>query len=113
MFTQESFEKFLAEMRLEALLFVLNRREAPRHHIYTLGNYNHREFSRQVVFKHCDQSFNCSCLKFEIVGLPCGHAIHIIKVERLEETLKTSYIQDGQKLQSSMQPVHHASLLDN
>lgn len=113
-FTLESFGKFLTEIRLEALFFVLNRVEFPGCRIYTLGNYEQREFTCEVVFKPCDPSINCSCLKFETVGLPCSHAIHIIKVERLEEIpLNLIHPRWTKVAKSTIQLVHHDSLMAN
>lgn len=113
MFTLESFKKFLTEMQLEALLFVLNRVEFPGCRIYTLGNYDQREFTCEA-FKPCDPSINCSCLKFETVGLTCSDAILIVKVERLGE-IPLNLIHPRWTIiaRSAIRPVHHASLMAN
>ncbi|KAI4336479.1 hypothetical protein L6164_015001 [Bauhinia variegata] len=84
-FTRESYKRFLSEMRLEALLFVLNKVDGTNFRIYTLGNYEDCNLTYEVVFEPCGPSLKCSCLKFETTGFPCSHAIHIIKSERLEQ----------------------------
>ncbi|KAJ7945145.1 Protein FAR1-RELATED SEQUENCE 5 [Quillaja saponaria] len=109
-FTLESYKKFLAEMRLEALLFVLNKVEGSNCRIYTLGHYDHQNLTFEVVFRPSGPTIDCSCLTFETTGFPCSHAIHIIKVERLEEIPKNLIHSRWTKsAKSTAQFLHNAS----
>ncbi|RDX78803.1 hypothetical protein CR513_40867, partial [Mucuna pruriens] len=50
-----------------------------------LGNFKRQSLVCEVMFKPSGPSIKCSCLKFETMGFPCCHAIHIIKYEQLEK----------------------------
>ncbi|KAJ1386622.1 Zinc finger, PMZ-type [Sesbania bispinosa] len=84
-YTLDSYKRFLSEMRLETLLFVLNKHDGSNHTTYKLGSYENQNLVYEVMFKPSGPSIKCSCLKFETLGFPCSHIIHVIKSERLEK----------------------------
>ncbi|XP_057456141.1 protein FAR1-RELATED SEQUENCE 5-like [Lotus japonicus] len=83
-FTRESFKKFLSEMKLETLLFVLSKDAGTTHRKYRLCNTENQNLVYDVMVKPSGP-LKCSCLKFETLGFPCCHAIHVLKYEGIEK----------------------------
>ncbi|XP_057420487.1 protein FAR1-RELATED SEQUENCE 5-like [Lotus japonicus] len=85
MFTWDSYKKFITEMRLESCLFVVNKDEGTDHNKYRLCNPENHNLIYEVMVKPSGPSIKCSCMKFETLGLPCCHVIHVLKSEGIEK----------------------------
>ena len=59
--------------------------------IYYLGKYRVPSRRVEVVFDSAAKTIQCSCRKFETIGMPCRHQIHVMKLEDMSR-IPTSLI---------------------
>ena len=55
--------------------------------IYYLGKHRVPSRKVEVVFDLAAKTIQCSCCKFETIGLPCRHQIHVMKLEDMSRIL--------------------------
>ncbi|XVF09481.1 hypothetical protein REPUB_Repub07fG0096700 [Reevesia pubescens] len=85
-YTRDSFSVFQEELQHETLYRLrepIIEDDATR--IYTLGQYKQPNRRIQVVCHASTQRIQCSCMKFETVGIPCTHQIHVMKLEDMSK----------------------------
>ena len=89
-YTRKSFDEVVDRMKAEGNLFQVQVSRMVQLEIrtYTLETTKDPTLRWDVVFDPKNVAIACSCLEFETVGLPCEHAFHIMKVERLKEIPK-------------------------
>ena len=109
-FTRASYNKICTQIVDEALWYAVDRMEGDGFCRYRLRQYGNASRVEEVIFKTQDPSINCSCLEFETNGLPCCHAIHVVKIEDLTEIpfnlIMTQWTKEGE---GALQPYRFSS----
>ncbi|GMI67795.1 hypothetical protein HRI_000448800 [Hibiscus trionum] len=85
-FTRASFEIVQEELKYETLYRALHptlKIEGAR--TYRLIQYNDSEQMYEVVLDVTTNNITCTCRKFETLGLPCRHQLHVLKLEDFSE----------------------------
>ncbi|KAJ6796342.1 protein FAR1-RELATED SEQUENCE 5-like [Iris pallida] len=84
MYTPTVFEMFRKEFEvfMDSMLYHCGNVGTTTEYKITIGE-NTKEYS--VRFDTSDTSINCSCKKFEFVGIQCGHVIKVLDVNNIKE----------------------------
>ncbi|OMO95686.1 Zinc finger, PMZ-type [Corchorus olitorius] len=84
-YTKNAFSRFQYELRREHLYSCPSGYKPWQGcKAYDLTRYTKPEKEISVVFNPQTQEIKCDCKKFETEGIPCRHAINVMKMENLE-----------------------------
>ncbi|KAE8676917.1 hypothetical protein F3Y22_tig00111569pilonHSYRG00062 [Hibiscus syriacus] len=80
-FTRESFHAFQEELQQETLYRIQEEIQSlsDECHYFYLKKYKEKNRPFEISFDSRTETLNCSCKKFETVGLLCRHQLHVLK----------------------------------
>ncbi|KAE8677884.1 hypothetical protein F3Y22_tig00111493pilonHSYRG00131 [Hibiscus syriacus] len=80
-FTRESFRAFQDKLLRETLYRIEEEIKSLSDECqhYILSKYKEKNMTFEISFDSCTEALICSYKKFETVGLPCRHQLHILK----------------------------------
>ncbi|OMO52507.1 hypothetical protein CCACVL1_29206 [Corchorus capsularis] len=89
-FTRRSFGRFRKELRREATYYSASAPAvmSTRIKVYRILKYLEPNNEREVSYDPENGSIKCDCMLLETDGIPCRHAIHVMKVENLRSIPK-------------------------
>ncbi|OMO87158.1 hypothetical protein CCACVL1_09229 [Corchorus capsularis] len=89
-FTRKSFGRFRKELRREATYYSASAPAvmSTRIKVYRILKYLEPNNEREVSYDPENGSIKCDCMLLETDGIPCRHAIHVMKVENLRSIPK-------------------------
>ncbi|KAE8695803.1 hypothetical protein F3Y22_tig00110684pilonHSYRG00103 [Hibiscus syriacus] len=80
-FTRKSFHAFQEELQRETLYRIQEEIQSlsDECQYFYLKKYKEENRTFEISFDSRTETLNCSCRKFETVGLPCRHQLHVLK----------------------------------
>ncbi|CAN1148830.1 Protein FAR1-RELATED SEQUENCE 9 [Linum perenne] len=85
-FTNEVFIKVKEEIEKSSECIKDKCTKTTEHHKYAISMYGDSEdVLVEVTYDHTTQMAQCSCSKFEYMGLPCCHIMFVLKEEKIHE----------------------------